>query len=219
MLLRIKVVLVLFLVAGVIAMLVPSVKYSGRTEDWMESQIPRDVPGYRYLNDVKMDAQTYSILNPFGIVGRSFRGPDGRAYEFVVIAGNTRKSFHDPQVCFSAQGWAFRDNFQRNVQIPILGGEVPVTVLNLDKPAGKAVAMYFYRTPFRLRGSPIMMPFDMTFAKLSGRKNVDGQFFRFLLSPSGPNLEEDLQALQTFAQTMLEQIAKSPDGQYFIKPD
>lgn len=219
MLLRLKVVLVLFVLAGIVAMLVPSVKYTDRTEEWMDAQIPREVPGYRYVNDVKMDPLTYSILVPFGIIGRTFLGQDGRAYEFLVIAGNTRRPFHDPQVCFSAQGWAFRNNFQRKVNIPALGGDVPVTVLNLDKPGGKAVAMYFYRTPYRLYSSPTPMPFDMTFAKLAGRKNVDGQFFRFLLSPSGPDLEKDLAALREFAQAMLEEIAKSPEGQYFINPN
>ncbi len=213
---RIKIVLALFVIAGIGALMVPKVVYKDRTEEWMEAQIPKEVPGYRFIQTVKMDKQTYDILVPFGIVGRLFQGPDGRQYEFLVIAGNSRKSFHDPQVCFSAQGWIFKDNYERTVDIPVMGGKIPATILNLEKPGARAVAMYFYRTPLSMRGSPILMPVDLTFAKLTGRENVDGQFYRFLLAPSGPDFDKDLKALEEFAQVMLTQVAAGEEGDYFI---
>ena len=216
MLLRIKVAIVLFVIGGVIAMFVPKVEYVSRTEEWMEEQIPKELPGYRFVQTVKMNDQTYKILQPFGIVGRQFQGPDGRYYEFLVIAGNSRVSFHDPQVCFSAQGWIFKDVWTRDVNVPVVGDKVPATILNLERSGGKAVAMYFYRTPYTLRGSGFMMPVDMTFAKLSGRPSVDGQFFRFLLSPSSNDLEKDIAALEHFADAMLKEVSKAPEGDYFV---
>jgi hypothetical protein len=92
----------LFAAAGVALLFVRPKDYAGKTEQWMETAIPRELPGYALLDSsiggAKMDANTYSILQPFGIVVRQYQDTTGRNFDFTVIAGNTRKSFHDPQI-------------------------------------------------------------------------------------------------------------------------
>lgn len=216
MLLRVKLALFLFVVVGGVSLFITPREYPEKTEIWMQQILPRELPGYNHASEVKMDKRTYDILEPFGIVGHSYFGSDGRIYEYVVIAGNNRLSFHDPQICFQAQSWKLVDPKRSDADIPAMGGKVPVTIMGVKREAQSGTAMYFYKTPFRLTHSPSWMPIDLTFAKLMLKENVDGQFYRFILTPSGSSLEEDLKALSHFANTLFTQIAKEREGTYFV---
>jgi hypothetical protein len=213
---RLKLIIALFVAAGIAAFAIPKVSYKDRTEEWMEQVIPTELPRYRFSTNVKMDKATYDILVPFGIVGRLYMGPDDRSYEFITIAGNTRKSFHDPQVCFSAQGWQRDDVRVEDVDIPALGGKVPATVMSLTRSGASGFSMYFYKGPFGYRGTPLMMPVDLTGAKLLMKEDVDGQFFRFILTPAGKSRADDIKALCEFANTVFTEVAKGEGGAYFI---
>lgn len=236
MLSRLRLVLVLFVITGICAyaFLRPK-KYEEKTEPWMEKAIPESLSGYSLLvssrrdSSVKMDRLTYDTLQPFGIVSRTFKGAkDGRTYEFLVIAGNTRKPFHDPQVCFSAQAWVLQDPKTRTVNIPAIGGNTQVTAMGLSKPGQKAAAMYFYKDPFGWRPAPFYIPIDLTLAKLLMKDRVDGQFFRLIVSPSttpkddSPQAKEaalnkDVEDLSTFVNTMFEKLKTNADGRYFVQ--
>jgi hypothetical protein len=202
--------------AGVASIAIPRLFYKDRTEDWMKQVIPMQIPGYKFLAELPSDKQVYDILKPFGIVDRAYVGPDNRTYEFTTITGNSRKSFHDPQVCFSAQNWELLDPTKRDVLIPVLGGNVPATVVGLRKPGAKGLAMYFYKTPFGFRAVPLYMPFDLTAAKLLMKEDVDGKFYRFILEPSSDDFSADLQALETFANAVLAAVKENPGGDYWV---
>jgi hypothetical protein len=213
---RVKIVLALFLIAGIAAIVIVPRKYPAKDEEWMRIHLPKDIEGYSLRSAVQMDKSTYEILQPFGIIGYDFTGPDGRRYEYVVISGNTRKSFHDPQICFSAQNWVLENPRLREVNIPAMGGRVPATVMGLKSPSASGTAMYFYKTPNRLVHDPFYMPIDMTLAKLSMKGSVDGAFYRFIVAPAGDSLEEDLADLEKFAQAFFEATMKMPEGEYFL---
>lgn len=236
---RVKIVLALFIVVGVVMLVIVPPDYKSRTEDWMESAVPEEIPGYTLTNSTRTDptyrtSESYKlqmeVLSPFGIVERTYRGEDGRTYQFLVIAGNTRKSFHDPQVCFSAQNWILLEPRLSNIDIPAMGGNVPATVMGIKRGGLTGLAIYYYKTPLNLRHSPLFMPIDMTLAKLMMRKDIDGQFYRFIVSPAtNPTSQtpeglkeaeqKDLDALTNFAQTCMEALTKGPEGQYFAYQD
>jgi len=148
-------------------------------------------------------------------------------FDFTVIAGNTRKSFHDPQICFSAQNWALIEPKMREVNIPAIGGKTQATVIILDKPSTRGIAMYFYKSPLGWRYSPLYVPIDLTLAKLMLKDKPEAQFFRFLLYPAtqpdeqtqaalDKALQKDLARLESFANTVFESIGKTNDGKYFV---
>ena len=230
---RLKFVLVLFVLAGIAAFAIRPKVYAEKEEEWMEQTIPEQLPGYQLTGStksnpmMKMDENTYNILDPFGIVVRSYTGPsDGRNYEFTVIAGNSRKSFHDPQICFSAQQWQLIDPRRRDVQIPSLGGTIPATVMALDRNGARGVAMYFYGGPGGWRHSPLVLPVDLTLARLTLKDHIDAQFFRFILQPATtPDsnspadvekaLKADLDTLAKFADACFAELKKQPEGAYY----
>ena len=232
---RLKLIIALFILVGVAAFAIRPKVYVERTEDWMEKTIPEEIPGYRFSMSskqhpmLKMDKNTYDILDPFGIVVRQYVGPsDGRTYETSIIAGNSRKSFHDPQICFSAQQWQLIDPRRRDVELPSLGGTIPATVMAIDRNGVRGVAMYFYGGPGGWRHSPLVLPVDLTLARLTLKDSIDAQFFRFIMNPatmpesnSPADVEKalsvDVKTLSKFADTFLAELAKQPEGAYFTK--
>lgn len=231
---RLKLVLALFLIVGLIGIFVEPKVYAKKSEDWMEQSIPEEIPGYAFTSSSRsnpgsrMDPNTYQILDPFGIVVRQYTGPsDGRFYEATIIGGNSRKSFHDPQICFSAQQWLLIDPRRRDVNIPALGGEIPTTAMALQKRDTRGVAMYFYGGPGGWRHSPLILPIDLTFAKLRRAESIDAQFYRFIMQPATqPDtnspadvekaLTEDLEKLAQFADAFFAEVKKQPDGEYYV---
>ena len=232
---RLKIVLALFALVGIAAFAIQPKVYPEKEEEWMENTIPEQLPGYQFASStksnpmMKMDANTYQILDPFGIVVRAYTGPgDGRNYEFTVIAGNSRKSFHDPQICFSAQQWQLIDPRMREVNLPSLGGKIPATVMALDRHGLRGIAMYFYGGPGGWRHSPLALPVDLTFARLMRKDEIDAQFYRFIMQPattpdsnSAADVEkamlQDLAALEKFADTCFAELKKQPEGKYYTQ--
>ncbi len=232
---RLKLVIALFVVAGLAAFAINPKPYAQRTEEWMEKVIPEQVPGYQFTSSSKsntgskMDKNTYDILKPFGIVVRQYTGPsNGRTYDATVIAGNSRKSFHDPQICFSAQQYQLIDPGMREVDIPALGGKIPATTMALDRTGMRGVAMYFYGGPGGWRHSPLILPIDLTWAKLTLQDSIDAQFYRFILQPatspdsnSAADIEKalnaDLKDLAAFADVFFTELKKQPEGTYFTE--
>ncbi|KAA0224901.1 MAG: hypothetical protein AKCLJLPJ_01163 [Fimbriimonadales bacterium] len=214
---RLSIVLILFFAVGAVTTVLPRTVYPEKEESWMEKILPVELDGYSFTNSVKMEASTYETLQPFGIVGRMYQGGDGRYFEYTIVAGNTRKSFHDPQVCFSAQGWQLINPRRRDVNIPSMGGKVPATVMGLKRSDNmQGVALYFYKGPNGLRHDPFYIPIDMTFSKLVGRENIDAQFYRFLVFPASERLEDDIQDLERFAESVLSAAGTKEGGDYFL---
>ncbi len=223
---RLKIVLGLFVVVGIAAVALKPRAYSDRTEEWMESVVPEQVPGFTLLSSsrtdesVRMSDVVYDVLQPFGITTRYFQGEDGRTYELVVLAGNTRKSFHDPRVCFTAQSWDIGEPGVYKINVPELGGDVDVSAMVMKNVAtgSEASAMFFYKTPFGIRPDTLRVPFDLTFAKLMLKENVDAQFYRFMVIPPSDGddvLQKDLKALEQFARSVFGELQKGEEGKYF----
>ncbi len=215
--LRLKIILVFFVLVGAFAYFITPIEYVNRTEDWMATQLPAaDIPGYSFNSVVKMDESTYETLQPFGIIGRDFINKSGRRFEITVIASNNRKAFHDPRVCFSAQGWQLIDPTVKRFNVSVFGGSVLGTVMGLQSSNAKGSAMFFYHGPYGWRSTPHYMPFDMLVAKLMMRKDIDGIFYRVLVSPAGKSLEEDQKAMEKFLDVYFSEVKKIEKEPYFV---
>src|SRR5512141_2993539 len=122
----------LVLVGAALTMYAPPKRSMPVTEDWMAQQCPPrvgeytfqpgdDAPGQSY----KMGKSTYDTLQPSGIVARLYQS-GGQTYDVVLIASDSSKSFHDPRVCFTAQGWKI--DKERHIAVPTKAhGNVPMT--------------------------------------------------------------------------------------------
>ncbi|RYG25083.1 exosortase-associated EpsI family protein [bacterium] len=179
---------IVFAFAGLIRIAIPRTKYDPKTETWLESQAPVAFNGYTFApsgtnaqQSYKMSESTYETLNPYGIVARVFSNGK-HTFDTVLIAGSSGKSFHNPKVCFTSQGYTITDTRTEMVQSK-KHGQVPVTVAVMKSEKGNdgnGVAVYFYHTPLGFRALTTEIRKDLIIAKALRKPNLDGVFYRVI---------------------------------------
>lgn len=188
-------------------------------EKWVADGLPTKVADFRMMAaqdpsvpycSYKMDPATYQILQPWGIVPRVFqRGGSAESYDVVVIGSNLKDSFHDPGVCFSAQGWNLSNAREETLATKAYGA-VPVTLVDMEREGQKTIAMYFYRLREGYVASNTGAKKEMLVYKLRrfGKDN-EGGFIRII-----PNGAADLAKLKAFAAQWVDEAAKTSGGYY-----
>jgi hypothetical protein len=166
-----------------------------KTEEWMEDQAPLSFGRYRYIagsenpkQTYKMDATTYEMLRPYGIVSRVYESGPHR-YDVVLIASRDKDSFHDPRVCFKGQGWTLGDQYI--AQVPTqTRGTVPITLTRMAGQPGERLAAFFYRGPGGFVGTTNHLKWDMFKSELLRGENPDAVFYRVIPHHAGATEEE-----------------------------
>ena len=156
----------------------------------------------------QMDKASYDILKPWGICARVFTSGN-EAYDMVAIASNSKESFHDPQICFKAQGWNLT-NQRDDVIKTKTRGDVPVTLVDMEQRGDKRVAMYFFKLTKGYYGNMGLVKKDMLvhlFTHL-GQKD-EGAFLRVI--PTGI---VDVEKMKLFAADWVDEAGKTSNGYY-----
>lgn len=212
---RISILAGIFALTGVAFLILPSKPESIVTEEWMKDNSPKEVDGFKFLASAedpkityKMDKQTYEMLNPFGIVARTYR-KDQRQFDVVLIAGNDKENFHDPHVCFRAQGWTF--DTDTVISIPTkTRGEVSATFAEISNQGRRSLALFFYHGPKGFYPSTPNLGLAMIQGPLMGDFKTDAVFYRFMPMYDGASKED----LIAFAGKFLD-AAKPISNGYF----
>ena len=206
----------LMLAIGVLGLLSTSRAGTGKTEAFLEEKAPVMMPGYQMVPGTegglrytyKMDKGTYAALKPFGIVARQY-SDGGAIFDAVLITSDSHESFHDPKICFSSQGWTFRDLREESVDVPGVG-PIPMTFAEMDGPRSRTVAAYFYRGPKGFVSGSKRLQLDMFQEVMMGRPAQDATFYRFIPATDGIGVDR----LKTFIKTYM-LAAKKSSGGYF----
>lgn len=167
----------------------------------------------------KMDETTYKVLRPFGIVAREY-WKGARRFDVVVIASRSKDSFHDPRVCFSAQGWTIEQFFDQTVRTKNRG-IVPVRIISISKEkSDSSFAVFLYKAPNgKFYSNTLKFKLGLWTGRfedlLTGKikeeaSSLDGVFYRFM--PKYPNASID--ELKWFVSQYLDEAYKSSNG-YF----
>ena len=222
-----------FIVAGVFGLIGTAFLFSRKneppekTETQMEELVPDVVAGWSYHRDpqnpevsYKMDKGTYDLLQPFGIVARTY-WKGSREYDVVVIASRSKDSFHDPRVCFSAQGWTVEAFSYETVETKTRG-TVPVSLITMSKEEqgeSNKLAAFFYKAPGgQFYANTRKFKFGLweeRFGKmlrgqiLNSSMNLDGVFYRII-----PKHDTTPEELKKFIALYLEASEASSNG-YF----
>lgn len=188
-----------------------------RTESEMEQMAPMKVGGMSFTPDAtnklisyKMDDMTYNTLQPFGIVARQYT--DGtNIFDAVIIASRSKESFHDPRVCFSAQGWTLEKFVADNVQTKTRG-VVPITLIQMtSEQARNKMAAFFYRGPGgKFYGNTQKLKLAMLLEQFTGGHDIDGIFYRVIPMTDST----DLPTFKKFIADWLDAAKESSNG-YF----
>jgi hypothetical protein len=167
-----------------------------KTEQWMEANSLKAVdrctmvPASSGDPDVtyKMTPDTYKELAAYGIVCRELS--DGvRLYDVVLIASQAKASFHDPRVCFSAQGWDLQDESTVLVSTKSRG-VVPVSIAEMKSEEGARWGAYFYRGPYGFAPNTNDLKLQMFKYSLLHSKASDGVFYRFIAEDEGATQQD-----------------------------
>ncbi len=201
---------------GLVILATPALHYAPKTEAWMEDHSPINFNGWMMRPGdagskvtYRMDAQTYDWLHPYGIVARIYdKGP--QSYDVVLIASAQRQSFHDPRLCFTAQGWNLKNDKSAKVTTETRG-TIPVSVVTVQKNDGDPNnAVFFYRGPKGFYSTTANLKWAMFWERFRGGNDVDGVFYRFI--PLYPNAKTE--DTFKFASEFLAAAQKTSNG-YF----
>ena len=132
------------------------------------------------LVSVHQPQMVYDTLHPtVGIIERVYEAPE-QAYDVTLIASTDRASFHDPRVCFTAQG----HNIVNEEAVTIhtaTRGDIPATFAQMKSEGNSdEVAVFFYRGPHGFHGTTMSLKWSLFWDQLLGRGNRDGVFYRFV---------------------------------------
>lgn len=212
---RIRIFTIIMLVAGVAFYLLPKRSKSDMTEAKMETMAPAKVAGYTYMpspenpkQSYKMDARTYRLLSPFGIVSRVYESGLER-YDVVLIAGNDKENFHDPRICFRGQGWEIID--EDAIMIDTARGQIPASLVRIRKPdTSPTFAVFFYKGPKGFYRKTSDLGLAMILGPLTGKFETDAVFYRFM--PMFPAATEE--GMKKFIAEYMDAAGKSSNN-YF----
>ncbi|MBS1706985.1 MAG: exosortase-associated EpsI family protein [Armatimonadetes bacterium] len=210
----------IFVLSGALVMATkPKNNYERKSEEDLIALAPTQVGSMHFVKDpsgkderitYKMDPTTYQVLQPFGIVARVFT--DGtNTYDAVVIASQSRASFHDPQVCFSAQRWVITAYSPITVHTKTRGDVPVMRVLMSNETDKNRLAAFCYRGPSgKFYASTQGLKIGMFLDQFMGKDKIYGVFYRFMVN--SPNTTED--EFKKFIGDYLD-AAKASSNDYF----
>jgi hypothetical protein len=209
------------LAAGMFIMLGSKKEEDKKTEQWMIDNSPRTVGNFvmrggRESADYsyKMDERTYGELDPFGIVARIYENPEtGEEYDVVIIASESKDSFHDPRICFTAQGWSINDQWSASVETKTRGTAY-MTVTNMDGPEHNKLAAFLYRGQGQFYKTPGDLKWGMFRETVLFGDDLDGVFYRFIPLHNYKDRELTEKQLKQFIADYLDEANKVSNG-YF----
>ncbi len=158
--------------------------YASKDEHWMEANSPKKLGEFAMIAGGENPEQSYSMgdvvrneLAPYGIVCRVYKNYNLRV-DVVLIASQNKASFHDPRVCFTAQGWSIAD--ESGIEIDTPRGKIPATFVKMVRNGENSTGIYFYKGPGGYYSNATALKLGMFWERFRGGKNIDGVFYRFM---------------------------------------
>ena len=104
--------------------------------DWVGEDVPQD------------NIEVQILLEPEEYVYRRYRRADGKILWLSIIGSRQSKSFHPPQICYDAAGWATEIASE---EIPLESGTFYALKVRAKKDAWTHLVLYFFLYPDYLR--------------------------------------------------------------------
>jgi hypothetical protein len=206
-----------FAIAGAWFTFGTKIRDDKKTEDQLIEWAPTRVAGMDFVpgpDDPRVSGRqpevVYNTLKPFGIVQRMYS--DGKTeYDAVVIASRSKDSFHDPRVCFSAQGWTI-EKFDPSFVATKSRGNVPITMIQMSSDRARhKMAAFFYKGPGgKFYGTTQTFKMSLFTEILKLGQDIDGVFYRFIPVSGDPTEEQFKQFIADYLDA-----AKVSSNEYF----
>lgn len=209
-------------IAGLTVTVFGTRKTVAQNENDLENLLPVRVMGAEYVPGQEDEGQTYKMSESsyrvlqatFGIVCRVY-DVDGDSYDTVIVASRAKDSFHDPNICFSAQGWLIEKRTLAYVDTE-KRGKVPYTLITAynEQRRSRSMAAFLYKGPEGFVGDTNVLKLQFLKEEMMLGDNLDGVFYRFIPDFRDTPREEDQQKkLETFISNYLDEVFVSSNGQ------
>ena len=164
--------------------------------------LPDRVGAWTSGGDLDMPPEVLRILRPDAFVSRVYRGPEGRrATLFAQFHGTNRWGAHQPEVCFTSQGWSIEyQKLSSTVEAALPGTNVRVNrfLAHKDKSTHLVYYWWFSSGQFQTASRTAQMLEALKEQILTGRGGGNG--FIEVSMPLRPGSEvKDEAALRRFA--------------------
>jgi hypothetical protein len=185
----------------------------GHDEAWIRKVAPFKVAGYNFIPSASDPLESYhnpqmvydTLKATDGMLARVYSG-NNQGFDVNLIASSDKASFHDPRVCFSAQGYSI-DSEEQVIIKTKHRGDIPATLAQMTGPDGATSAVYFYRGPHGFYGTTMGLKWALLFDQLKGKADLDGVFYRFIPEP---NIAAD--RLVEFVGLYMDEAGKTSGG-------
>lgn len=155
-------------------------------EEDLAQMMPEKVKGGRFIPEspgksytYRMDEQSYEILQWPSAVCRVYQiGKD--ELDVVLLASRSKDAFHDPNICFAAQGWFIERREQTTLNTKTRG-QIPVTIISMyNDDVRRKMAAYLYKGPTGLYSDTNKLKLSFLREELFLGDRLEGVFYRFI---------------------------------------
>jgi EpsI family protein len=108
------------------------------------SLVPTAFDGWRstehMLDDVSLD-----LLEPDGVLWRTYTDPEGLPLDFLVVYGHQKKTFHSPGFCLPGGGWEVAEKRRLALEIPGLSEqEMDANLFRIQNQGRNQIVIYWF---------------------------------------------------------------------------
>jgi EpsI family protein len=108
--------------------------------------IPHRIGEWESRGDLEMEPHVLDILKPDAYVTRDYKAPSGeRIYLFAQFHGTNRWGAHQPEVCFTSQGWTIEyEKLTSTIQKELPGTEVTANRFLAHRGNSTQIVLYWW---------------------------------------------------------------------------
>ena len=105
------------------------------------AQLPLQLGNWEGTDIPQTNLEVFILLEPEEYIYRRYRDEDGHVLWLSLIGSRKSKSFHPPQICYSADGWRTQVS---STALELSEGEIYALQLDADKENQQHLVLYFY---------------------------------------------------------------------------
>ena len=135
------------------------------------AHLPLQLGQWEGVDIPQNNLEVFILLEPEEYVYRRYRDAEGHILWLSLIGSRKSKSFHPPQICYSADGWRTQVS---STAIALDAGEVYALQVDADRDGQRHLVLYFYLWP-DVRREPAngLVLFKMTLPIIGATTSVE----------------------------------------------
>lgn len=182
-------------------------------------ELPDRISGWESEGEIEPAQYVLDILNPDAYVSRNYANADGRKiFLFVQFHGSNRWGAHQPEVCFTSQGWAIDyQNVSSTVAEELPGTNVTANRFIANKGQSKQLVLYWWFASgnFQTASRTAQMLESLKLQIFSGEGGGNG-FIEVAMSLRPGQEASDEELLRGFASDLVPLFAEIIDKRSFV---